>query len=270
MKTEILHKVCGVMGITALLLADFSFGESLWPHLRQHVTSIVAPPETPGPCPCGDVDGDGIQDFLFLPSSGVPGEPLFRIVYGRSEAGRILVGEDPDGETRIAADQWAFEIPQWWHFGAADVNADGRADLIIPLPSWIGEDLSERRSALVVLFGGRHLRGATFLLEEVPSQEFPGFRILAPGIIPYLFWSSALPTFCVAQVGDVNGDGISDTAVCSGFSTYQIRLLQLAPTVERAGMIVLFGGRSWEENTTTEDLLEEGLCYLMSENFTTA
>ncbi|MCH2107615.1 MAG: hypothetical protein MK291_13360, partial [Planctomycetes bacterium] len=157
----------------------------------------------------GDFDGDHYMDLAV----GVPGEDLFG---AGSSAGMVnLFRGRPNGiatssrtlsQFRSIAPSWDWMAQSWDKFGsslaAADINGDGRDDLVVGSP---GEDIGSKSSAGavdVILFKA----GSNFpvLKQTHLHQDTPG---VTGGSESYDYFGTSL------AMGDIDGDGYADLVV---------------------------------------------------------
>lgn len=162
----------------------------------------------------GDVNGDGVDDFIISAPSTTDGQTLegeAYLIYGQT-GGITSTGvssfdlgtmDGTDGTTFVSNVEEAF-------FGlslayAGDVNGDGIDDLIAGVPGFTDLTDTEGYSGLsAVLFGDVNGFGATV---SVGDENGPDGIFIAGA--EDLDMSGA----SVAGVGDVNGDGIDDLVV---------------------------------------------------------
>ena len=150
----------------------------------------------------GDVNGDGIDDFLV----GVPGAGEAYLVYGRSGGYSALVGLTngwANGANGVrchgmnggAASEQALA-------GVGDVNGDGFADFLVGSRSARPNDMTNAGAAYLI-FGSD-----TALPEAIPMTNtwFNGTNgVMLTGAQPDIYCGTA-----VGPAGDVNGDGFAD------------------------------------------------------------
>ena len=140
----------------------------------------------------GDVDGDGFADFAVGHPSGNDGTGVVYVVYGRTgwlqsallDEDRELIGEPGDSAG--------------WALGGADVNGDGRSDVLVGAPT---APSNEETGAVYVVLGSTS-RDRT-MLAGAPRW--------------YATASQAGPAAgaAVSSAGDTDGDGFEDVLVAS-------------------------------------------------------
>jgi hypothetical protein len=153
----------------------------------------------------GDVNGDGIADFLVGAVGADPGgsgSGAAWVVFGQAggPAGDIdLAALDASDGFRIAGaatgDQAGCSVA-----AAGDVNGDGFDDVVVG--GWFADANGVNSGAAWVVFGGAS--GSDVDLASLSASE--GFRLSGPAGNSYAGVS-------VSSAGDINGDGISDLIV---------------------------------------------------------
>lgn len=165
--------------------------------------------------PAGDVNGDGLEDFVI----GAPGPvqnvtySIYRgqgayVVFGKSGAEPVALSElegDPPLGFAILPDNTQQETGFGQAVsGAGDVNGDGLDDVIIGSP---GQDLDGEASLLsgaaYVVFGKRDAEPVTAAALRVGQGGF----VIQPSVDHGQLGHS------VGGAGDVNGDGLDDVIV---------------------------------------------------------
>ncbi|MFN8110186.1 MAG: FG-GAP-like repeat-containing protein [Thermoleophilia bacterium] len=149
--------------------------------------------------PAGDVNGDGLADFVIGSRLTKPSGVAY-VVFGSRDGAPLNVatlgtrGQEFDGPLEVANTYFGWSLA-----GGQDVNGDGHSDVVVGAPWGSGLDAS------------RGFAGDVFVLQQaapgvtvrVDSLEPPqGFRI--GGAIQGEFTGTSV------DVGDVNGDGHPD------------------------------------------------------------
>ena len=157
----------------------------------------------------GDVNNDGIDDFLVASSAGA-GEAF--VVFGGQTFGTAINLSDLGGAvsgSRIAGlssnDFLSFrEVRQ-----AGDVNGDGIADIIIGSPR--GDNGGSDSGETYVVFGSASTFGSTFDLSTLNGTN--GFVVNGDAV-------NTRSGTSVSGAGDVNGDGFDDIIIgAPGYSS---------------------------------------------------
>ncbi|HKU42764.1 MAG TPA: VCBS repeat-containing protein [Polyangiales bacterium] len=138
----------------------------------------------------GDLDGDGLDDFLLLATrfrdDGIAERPLLYLFYGRTDFPAQLSTADADA---------AFEVDGGFNGPVGDLNGDGLSDLL--LTHFDSADFvfgkKQRWHGLIE----RHGTGVTWTIGALPAP-------FSPALLIY---------FSVRGVGDLDGDGCADLTV---------------------------------------------------------
>ncbi|MBN1424356.1 FG-GAP repeat protein [Candidatus Fermentibacteria bacterium] len=162
----------------------------------------------------GDVDGDGLADFLVGDSRDGwhPGERRCHLFFGKPHLSSVpdVVLEQPEVysyEGRIYDDMFGAVVD-----GGKDINGDGLDDFVITSPEWFWA------TGKVYLY-----HGGSFPPDECPAIGIAGFG----SSWMTLFWATQLRGVLVA---DVNMDGYGELACLVGEATRDV------------GAYVYFGG----------------------------
>ncbi|MEL7465409.1 MAG: hypothetical protein AAFN79_15165, partial [Pseudomonadota bacterium] len=158
----------------------------------------------------GDINGDGIDDFILGASSAGPngfysGEAF--VVFGRTDGfPTTLSVADLDGTNGFKiSGEASSDVLGDAVSAAGDLNGDGIDDILIAAP---GAGPGDRGQAFVI-FGTTDGFAAEILPSELDGTD--GFRMTGLGDRDRLGTS-------VSDAGDVNGDGIADIIVSAPFS----------------------------------------------------
>ena len=171
-----------------------------------------------------DVNGDRISD-VFISSPYFDGrDATDMMVADNGFVGIVFGGQQIDGDRTVSqiattellgvrfygANQG--DLAGWDISTAGDFNQDGFGDLLIAAP---GEQRFDeagivRQGVVYLIFGGVHLAGNTYTLNQVGTQALPGIVFLSP----YQRGSAdeAAPDH-VGFIGDVNDDGFDDIMI---------------------------------------------------------
>jgi hypothetical protein len=137
----------------------------------------------------GDMDGDGLDDFVVLGtliSEGGSARTLLYLFYGRTEFPAELSTADADA---------AFEVDQGFNGTVGDLNGDGFSDLL----------LTHTNSADFA-FGSKERRHGII----ARKSDRVSWTV---GALPPPFSPELLVELSVRGVGDLNGDGLADLIV---------------------------------------------------------
>lgn len=172
----------------------------------------------------GDVNGDGIDDVLF----GAQYRNSYAyVILGRRRPFPSYVNVTKlnglDGFSVVAPS--ADEIRSDDMAIVGDLNGDGAAELAMGLPmnSFQGSQ-DQPEGAAIIAYGRKSRRIGDMNLSLLPPEK--GFRIDGAE-------EGDDAGRCVAGVGDINGDGFGDMAICSTFGRRNI-----------GTVTILYGGRN--------------------------
>ncbi|MDP5220077.1 Calx-beta domain-containing protein [Ruegeria sp. 2205SS24-7] len=153
----------------------------------------------------GDVNGDGLADFLLMDAGPSTDEPLVYVVYGVD--GGLSSSIDlstSDGVSKLGGVSSASNANGVDMASVGDVNGDGFDDILVSRagggPNGAGET--------ALLFGSAEGFGDTVDLDSIPLGE--GYRFQAPA-------DQFAVGFAVTGPGDLNGDGINDIVIGGPF-----------------------------------------------------
>ena len=163
---------------------------------------------------CGDVNGDGYDDIAFgaprVDPAGRTNAGASCVVYGGAGLPASIVdladGPGVNGETRVLGDD--NDDYSGWSIATADVDGDGRDDVIIGA---YRADPGGRGDAgeVYVIYGSGGLPGTSVDLSAAPGTNGET-RILGDDVLDQAGWSVA--------GADVNGDGYDDVIVGARYS----------------------------------------------------
>lgn len=155
----------------------------------------------------GDVNGDGIVDLIIGAKGADPAGKSY-VVFGKATTDTVEL-------SAVSAGMGGFVIQgEWSHSGfsvsgTGDVNGDGLADVIIGAP-WSSP-------------GGKNLAGTAYVVFGKTTTEAVELSAVTAGVggFPIRGESAGdLSGWCVSGAGDVNGDGIPDSAIGTGGGAY--------------------------------------------------
>ena len=184
--------------------------------------------------PCGDVNGDGLEDILVNLEQSRPGLGAF-LVFGKSDEEPVDVAAIASGEPGSEALGRAIEpgLPEVSSFDViaiGDINGDGFADLAALSKPSRAELLSSRSASMIhVIYGGPALPSPSRPAEITAGAG--GFGVEAP------------PRTVVSAnaVGDMNGDGFDDLVISHSNYSVEVHYFlsgdsePLSPTFDQLG-----------------------------------
>jgi hypothetical protein len=158
----------------------------------------------------GDVDGDGLKDFVVGEPAGEFGtNGAVYLIYGsRSWPERLSLG-DPELRTiefHPGHPTVSFQNPElfgWWVEGIGDWNGDGFADFAFGAP-WQQVEIDKSIGRTFIVYGGTSLPASSLDL-EVGTTALPG--LVLEGHRPISGFGMA------GDVGDIDGDGTQDLLI---------------------------------------------------------
>jgi hypothetical protein len=189
---EYMYVVFGKTDTTSILLADVANG------LGGFAIEISQELSFPNPVKVGDLNGDGLADIAV---NGQLDECY--VVFGKSSTAAVNPLDLAAGNGGFAIRSSAPHSPGVHITGAADVNGDGKADLLVT-ETWSPQPNVIDATAYVVF--GKSDTNAVDLVTV--AAGLGGFRIRdnhTPGA-----------THSAVGVGDMNGDGFDDVMVATG------------------------------------------------------
>ncbi len=146
----------------------------------------------------GDVNGDGIDDFMVATISG-PAGPVEYVIFGSRS------GFPANFDRTTLNGSYGFRVTgasAWSIAGAGDVNGDGYDDLIIGDPS--AHPNGQGSGESYVIFGKASGFGATLDVTSLNGSN--GFKIKGAA-------AGDESGYSVSSAGDLNGDGLADLIV---------------------------------------------------------
>ncbi len=186
----------------------------------------------------GDLNGDGLDDIVTYVGFNVPGGPWtnqITVVLGSRNPRPVDLRQPGESGYLIAGVRGAWVVPS----AAGDVNGDGFDDLYFSS----SDNSGERISSALVVFGDADTADVTVSNgQPMRAGQAAGFRIDITELSGQDGDSGAM----AFSVGDVNGDGLNDLAVCAdsinGFA---------------GGLVIVFG-RSQTDVVSAPAILQGG------------
>ncbi len=153
----------------------------------------------------GDVNGDGLGDFLLMDAGPRTDEPLVYVVYGTDGGlGASFDLSTSDGVSKLGGVPSAANANGVDMAGVGDVNGDGFDDILV---SRAGGGLNGAGET-ALLFGSAQGFGDTLDLDNIPLSA--GYRFQAPA-------DQFAVGYAVTAPGDLNGDGVNDIVIGAPF-----------------------------------------------------
>jgi len=193
--------------------------------------------------PAGDVNGDGIDDFLV---SCQINDKVFTtrysyifVIYGdRNFTGFNLADWNSTLGFFIVGDLYDSLFAHQLSARGGDINGDGINDIIIGYRRSI---LKDNSTTIYVLYGTKNIRDQIFLAQFTPSD---GVKIVGTDIN----YEAG-----VSGVGDVNGDGVDDILIGDCYASAQAYL--------SGDAYVLYGSKNGLPSTVNLTMLEKDQGY---------
>lgn len=153
----------------------------------------------------GDINGDGIADFLIGASqadtaSGQLAGKVYVVFGSKGGFPPTLDLADLDGTNGFRIEGAPFDFLGFFVSEAGDVNGDGVDDIVI------SQELSADPNYVRVIYGSNGGFAPVVSVTDMPASQ--GFRIFADAVSDGDF-------LVVSDAGDVNGDGFGDIVVGS-------------------------------------------------------
>jgi hypothetical protein len=190
----------------------------------------------------GDINEDGLADFIFQGYLNGTAVPRNYLVYGQKGSNQLIgthnVSEiGADGGVQGAVFNGTTAVNNGYTLQAGgDFNGDGHADLILAAPTLTTAVIADTYSAIYVIYGdGTAIEGSIDLntqLASLASVSFLG-----------TFYGSNLG-LCVSAGQDVNGDGVDDLLFTAheGSSGYNFLIYGQSRVNQLAGDILVATG----------------------------
>ncbi len=143
----------------------------------------------------GDVNGDGLVDFMLNAQLANGGVGKSYVVFGKTSSSAVDVTAVDAGTGGFVINGLAGAQGIWLGSGSGDVNGDGLADMVV--------SVAGSPNDAFVVFG--KASGTAIDLSQVATG--------AGGFVIHAATGSNLSNYIATYAGDVNGDGLADLAL---------------------------------------------------------